>query len=118
MEDNNYWNTDNYGDKLEQSRGYNVNTKRATGNFLPTQFELLETYIKRLRGIHLEMSSVSQTSHINGHKMWYTHRTPSGCWICELDNLGNYAIDIVEQMLEALPKSAKKLQWKNNKWQK
>ncbi len=29
-----------------------------------------------------------------GHRMWYTHKNPYGCWICELLQISRLGIDI------------------------
>ncbi len=28
-----------------------------------------------------------------GHRMWYTHKNPSGCWICELLQICDLLLD-------------------------
>lgn len=28
-----------------------------------------------------------------GHRLWYTHKNPSGCWICELIQVGELLRD-------------------------
>ena len=38
-----------------------------------------EEYLKRLREIISKLEWQSE-----GHRMWYTHKNPYGCWICEL----------------------------------
>ncbi len=28
-----------------------------------------------------------------GHRMWYTHKNPSGCWICEVLQINRILLD-------------------------
>ncbi len=52
--------------------GDNINLERGTG-------ETSGPYLKRL-GEHI--SKLRWQS--EGHRQWYTHKNPYGCWICEL----------------------------------
>ncbi len=49
-----------------------------------------------LRRIEEYLSRVRWQS--EGHRLWYTHKNPSGCWICELfqiaDNLYDEVMDL------------------------
>ncbi len=45
--------------------------------------ETLESYLSRLQEY---LSRITWQS--EGHRMWYTHKNPSGCWICELLQIG------------------------------
>jgi len=50
----------------------NINTERGDG-------ETIESYLSRLGEL---LSRIRWQS--EGHRMWYTHKNPYGCWICEL----------------------------------
>ncbi len=50
----------------------NINLERASG-------EILEIYLER---IHEHVQKLRWQS--EGHRQWYTHKNPYGCWICEL----------------------------------
>ncbi len=52
--------------------GDNINLERTSG-------EPLEEYLKR---IHEHVQKLRWQS--EGHRQWYTHKNPYGCWICEL----------------------------------
>lgn len=59
-----------------------------------------EEYIKRIEPVIQRLSWQS-----DGHRMWYTHRNPYGCWICELLQVcellrDNYE-DLVKSKLDA-----------------
>jgi hypothetical protein len=74
------WNQDNYGEPLEATGNYagdRLGRMRATIAFLPIDQETLTNYIERLSKAVYELENISIQSHINGKKMWYTHRTPS-----------------------------------------
>ncbi len=50
----------------------NINLERISG-------EILEKYLER---IHEHVQKLRWQS--EGHRQWYTHKNPYGCWICEL----------------------------------
>ncbi len=50
----------------------NPNINRGDGEILTSYLERLSEHISKL-----EWQS-------EGHRMWYTHKNPYGCWICEL----------------------------------
>ncbi len=52
--------------------GDNINLERAAG-------EILETYLERIHEHVVKLRWQSE-----GHRQWYTHKNPYGCWICEL----------------------------------
>ncbi len=52
--------------------GDNINLERADG-------EILTDYLTR---IHEHVQKLRWQS--EGHRQWYTHKNPYGCWICEL----------------------------------
>lgn len=47
-------------------------------NLLRTDGEALRSYGERMRA-HIEKLDWQS----GGHRTWYTHRNPAGCWICE-----------------------------------
>ena len=52
--------------------GDNINLERASGEVLIDYIERIDEHIKKLRW------------QSEGHRQWYTHKNPYGCWICEL----------------------------------
>ncbi len=50
----------------------NINLERASGEDLRTYLERMAEHVKKLRW------------QSEGHRQWYTHKNPYGCWICEL----------------------------------
>ncbi len=59
----------------------NINVELGVG-------ETWESYVGRLREF---LSRIRWQS--EGHRNWYTHKNPAGCWICEL-------LDICDRLLD------------------
>ncbi len=59
----------------------NINVELGAG-------ETWESYVGRLREF---LSRIRWQS--EGHRTWYTHKNPAGCWICEL-------LDICDRLLD------------------
>ncbi len=45
--------------------------------------ETLGSYLDRMAEVYSKLEWQS-----DGHRMWYTHKNPYGCWICELLQVG------------------------------
>lgn len=102
-----HWTIDNFGKNLEETKNY-ATKPRQSSSFLPTEGETLEVYFQRLVNSVEEQYQISTNAHINGPKgPWYTHRTPSGCFICNQATLSQYMESIIESVLDAIPKSKK-----------
>ncbi len=60
----------------------NINLERGDGETSKSYLERLGEHISKLRW------------QSEGHRQWYTHKNPYGCWICELlqvaDNLRDF----------------------------
>jgi len=52
--------------------GDNINLERADGEILNAYLERIHEHVQKLRW------------QSEGHRQWYTHKNPYGCWICEL----------------------------------
>ncbi len=52
--------------------GDNINLERTSGEALGEYLERMAEHVKKLRW------------QSEGHRQWYTHKNPYGCWICEL----------------------------------
>ncbi len=52
--------------------GDNINLERQDGEILTSYLERLHEHVQKLRW------------QSEGHRQWYTHKNPYGCWICEL----------------------------------
>ncbi len=60
----------------------NLNLERSDGEALSAYLERLGEHISKLRW------------QSEGHRQWYTHKNPYGCWICELLQIGELLRDI------------------------
>ncbi len=60
----------------------NLNLERTTGEALGSYLERLGEHISKLRW------------QSEGHRQWYTHKNPYGCWICELLQVSELLRDI------------------------
>ncbi len=52
--------------------GDNINLERTDGETITDYLERMHEHVKKLRW------------QSEGHRQWYTHKNPYGCWICEL----------------------------------
>ncbi len=52
--------------------GENINLERTSGEDITSYLERMGEHVKKLRW------------QSEGHRQWYTHKNPYGCWICEL----------------------------------
>ncbi len=50
----------------------NINLERTAGENLEDYLERMAEHVKKLRW------------QSEGHRQWYIHKNPYGCWICEL----------------------------------
>ena len=77
---------------------------RGIGEEFNSYLRRLDEYIQRL-----EWNS-------EGHRSWYTHKNPSGCWICDIQFLVRYIRDETLAQLEASerPKPTKRKSKRNN----
>ncbi len=68
------------GERIETKDNPGIN--RGDGETSSSYRERLVEYLSRI-----EWQS-------EGHRMWYTHKNPYGCWICELLQVARLGIDI------------------------
>jgi len=52
--------------------GDNINLERTDGENITKYLERMGEHVQKLRW------------QSEGHRQWYTHKNPYGCWICEL----------------------------------
>jgi hypothetical protein len=74
------WNKDKFGEPVETGTDYFK--KRETTKFTPIVGETLGGYCRRMQSAIYEQEKINITAHTGGRKVWFTHRTPSECWIC------------------------------------
>jgi hypothetical protein len=89
------WNEDKFGSHIESTNRYF--RRRESQKYAPVEGETLANYYTRLStNIIPSLEETNTGSHIYGRKMWFTHRTPSECWICEELNVLWFMVDILD----------------------
>lgn len=91
------WNKDKFGTPMEGTDRYFK--RRESGNYQPIDGETLSGYSRRLSNQILpKLEETNTSAHIYGRKTWFTHRTPSECWICEELNVMWYMQEILHMI--------------------
>lgn len=91
------WNQDKFGAPIESTQRYFK--RRESGKYQPIEGETVAGYCRRLStNIIPQLEETNTSAHIYGRKMWFTHRTPSECWICEELNVMWYMYEILNMM--------------------
>lgn len=104
------WNKDKFGTTIEGTTNYF--RRRDSSKFNPIVGETLAGYNRRLANLIKEQEEINTSAHIYGRKTWFTHRTPSECWICNEINM----MWTVSDVLSTVPQ-AEKLVFIDNKGQ-
>lgn len=60
----------------------NINLERGDGETFESHIDRLSEFLSRIRW------------QSEGHRQWYTHKNPYGCWICEILQIGELLRDI------------------------
>jgi hypothetical protein len=60
----------------------NINLERGAGETVESYYDRLAEFLSRIRW------------QSEGHRQWYTHKNPYGCWICELLQIGELYRDL------------------------
>jgi hypothetical protein len=88
------WNKDKFGTDIEGTNRYFK--RRESKKYQPIEGETVAGYVRRLTtNIIPQLEETNTGAHIYGRKMWFTHRTPSECWICEELNVLWYMVEVL-----------------------
>ncbi len=92
-------------DNPYQESDYNKTILETDTEWLPKKGETYQSYVARAT-IYAKLASKHNIqSHINGPKgAWWTHRNPSGCFMCEDTNLISCLINILQIISKKYPK--------------
>lgn len=91
------WNKDKFGVNVEETNRYFK--RRESAKYQPIEGETVAGYTRRLTTqIIPQLEETNTTAHIYGRKMWFTHKTPSECWICEEINVMWYMVEILSML--------------------
>ncbi len=63
--------------------------------------ESLDDYLRRVSEMFSKLEWQSE-----GHRMWYTHKNPYSCWICELLQIGRQLEAELVDIRPSIPKSS------------
>ncbi len=82
------WNVDKFGEK-QGSTFYNRDKRENNNAYTPIEGETLSGYCRRMATLIQKLEEINLNAHTGraGTKMWFTHRTPSACWICDQLNV-------------------------------
>ncbi len=80
--------TDKYNYKampneIDRSGQYHTKEVRSEINFIPTDNEILSTYIARIILAIEQLDRKAWSQHVEGNKVWFCHRNIMGCFICQ-----------------------------------
>ncbi len=96
------WNMDKFG--VAQPSGQQYLGKRESEAFTPIENELLSGYCRRLLALIQKQETVNTQAHIYGRKTWFTHKTPSTCWLCDDINVMWMMYEVLNLTALANPK--------------
>ena len=92
------WNRDKFG--AEQPAGIQYSGEKRVNalELTPIPGETLAGYNRRILNIIQKYENINLDAHSGraGRKMWFTHRTPSECWICQQNNINWMISDVLD----------------------
>lgn len=93
------WNLDKFGANIEERNQNRFFKRRESAKYQPIENETIAGYTRRLTTqIIPQLEETNTSAHIYGRKMWFTHKTPSECWICEEINVMWYMVEILSML--------------------
>lgn len=105
VEDNQPWNQDRFGNHIPSDTRYDK--MRDTSNFDAIENETLEGYVDRIYNWIKNQEQINTTAHIYGRKMWYTHKNPTTCWICDDITIQWKLFEVLQNISKMLPPDTK-----------
>lgn len=91
------WNRDKFGETQPAGR-ISSEIRANISEMTPIIGETLGGYNRRIASIIKRYEDISADAHTGraGRKMWFTHRTPSECWICQQINVNWMVSDVLD----------------------
>lgn len=88
-----------------QEDDFNREITESDTDWLPQKKETIQSYHSRLT-IYAKLNLKHNVqSHINGPKgAWWTHRNPSGCFMCNDTNLISVMLNVIGNLAKKYPK--------------
>ncbi len=62
---------------------YAIKGQRTEINFIPSEGEILHTFIMRTAKAIEQLDSKAYQQHVEGNRMWFCHKNTMGCFICQ-----------------------------------
>lgn len=112
MVENHDWTQDKFGQGIPS--GINYDKMRDTNNFNPIENESLHSYTERLYSWIKNIEEVNLNAHVHGRKVWFTHRNPTSCWLCDTITIHWKLHETLIHIRETLPNSGKLHHFKSN----
>ncbi len=96
---------DNYNTLTEQSSEHDFKrVVNANIDYAPHNNETFTQYHSRVSiYARIARDKNSKTHILNGKKIWYTHRNPMGCFMCEDANLIQMLVDVIGYIASETP---------------
>ncbi len=96
---------DNYNTLTEQSSEHDFKrVVNANIDYAPHNNETFTQYHARVSiYARIARDKNSKTHILNGKKIWYTHRNPMGCFMCEDSNLIQMLVDVIGYIASETP---------------
>ncbi len=94
---------DQYNELKNQERQYadlddfTIQILQSTEDYAIKKSQTLEQYIPTLEAYVTLYSTTSMKKHVTCPKgAWYSHRSPEGCFICKMQNLNYYLLNLLK----------------------
>ena len=102
QDDDEDWSVDRFGNH-KAAGDTRYFQPRTSEKFNPIDNETVTGYIRRLLRLIKEQEDINTSAHIYGRKMWFTHKTPSECWICNEINIMWIQQEVMQRIANILP---------------
>ncbi len=95
---------------------YYDKTKRVEINFIPTEGELLSTYVARIIQSIEQLDAKAWNQHVEGNRIWFCHKNVMGCFICQHSQLLYILRNSLKDLGELTPLSQYYYTVKDGRW--
>ncbi len=99
------WTKDRFGQGIPE--GIQYDKMRDNNNFKPIINESLHSYTERLYQWIKTYEDINLTAHVHGRKVWFTHRNPTNCWLCDYITISWILHETLRNIQETLPNDGK-----------
>jgi hypothetical protein len=98
------WNKDKFGANITEGIQYSGERRTNALEITPIPGETLAGYNRRILAIIQKYETINLDAHSGraGKKMWFTHRTPSSCWICNEINIMWMLSDVLDTVASSI----------------